>query len=81
MSIGLVDKLGYYSDAVDEAIQLAKLDKKNVQIISYEGKVGIGSLLKRLLYKNFSINLEIPGVNRNAHIKAGSLYFLYPGSL
>jgi len=79
--LGLVDRLGYYSDAVDEAIQLTKLDKNNVQIISYEGKIGIGDLLNRLLYKNFRINLEIPGINRNAHIKSGSLYFLYPGAL
>jgi len=81
LNLGLIDKLGYYSDAVDEAIQLAKLDKKNVQIITYEGKMGIGELLSRLLYKKFSINLEIPGINRNAYIKPGSLYFLYPGAL
>lgn len=81
LALGLIDHLGYYSDAVDEAIQLAKLDKKNVQIISYEGKIGISSFLKRLLYKKFKINLEFPGVNRNAHIKSGNLYFLYPGAL
>lgn len=79
--MGLVDRLGYYSDAVDEAIHLAKLDKKNVQIISYESKVGISDIINRLLYKKFKINLEIPGVNRNAHVKPGSLYFLYPGAL
>ncbi len=81
LALGLIDRLGYYSDAVDEAIQLAKLDKKNVQIITYEGKIGIGDLLNRLLYKKFKINLEIPGVNRNTHIKSGNLYFLYPGAL
>ena len=81
LALGLVDRLGYYSDAVDEAIQLAKLDKENVQIISYEGEIGIGDLLHRLLYKKFRINLEIPGVNRNAHIKPGNLYFLYHGAL
>lgn len=81
LNLGLIDQLGYYNDAVDEAIRLAHLDKKNTQIIRYEGKIGISDLLGRLLYKKFKINLELPGIERNTHIKSGNLYFLYPGAL
>jgi len=33
--IGLVDKLGFIEDAIDRAIELAKLDKENVRVVKY----------------------------------------------
>ena len=33
---GLVDKIGYLEDAIDRAIELAKLDKDRVQVVKYK---------------------------------------------
>jgi protease-4 len=38
---GLVDELGFVEDAIDRAIELANLDKKNVRVIKYARPVGI----------------------------------------
>ena len=41
---GLVDKLGFLEDAVDRAIQLAKLDKDMVNVVHYKPEVSLMSL-------------------------------------
>src|SRR4029079_9819778 len=35
LDLGLVDKLGYIEDRVDRAIELAKLDPRNVRLLTY----------------------------------------------
>ncbi|HZZ27947.1 MAG TPA: signal peptide peptidase SppA [Pirellulales bacterium] len=35
LELGLVDKLGFEEDAVDRAIELAKLDPRNVRVVKY----------------------------------------------
>jgi len=45
LKIGLVDKLGYLEDAVDRAIELAKLDPSKVKVVRYKQDVGLSSLL------------------------------------
>jgi len=42
---GLVDKLGFLEDAVNRAIELAKLDEKNVMVVKYAPETSLLSLL------------------------------------
>lgn len=42
---GLVDELGFVEDAIDRAIELAKLDKDNVRVVQYKQPLGIFSEL------------------------------------
>lgn len=81
LKLGLIDQLGYYDDAVDEAIKLSKMNKNNIQIISYEENIGFTDFIQRLLFEKFKLNVEIQGITRNAYIRPGNLYFLYPGYL
>jgi protease-4 len=42
---GLVDKIGFLEDAVDRAIELAKLDKDDVCVVQYKPEAGLIDLL------------------------------------
>ncbi len=79
LELGLVDQLGYYSDALDKAILLAKLDKNDVQVVRYEENFTFEQLLSRLMFKNFKINMEIPGFKKESSIQPGSFYYMYGG--
>ena len=41
---GLIDKIGFLEDAVDRAIELAKLDKDKVNVVRYKPEVSLASL-------------------------------------
>jgi protease IV len=41
----LVDRLGFIEDAIDRAIELASLDKENVQVVRYQRRAGAMELL------------------------------------
>jgi protease-4 len=41
----LVDKLGFVEDAIDRAIELAKLDKDEVQVVKYQRSTGLLDLM------------------------------------
>ena len=42
---GLIDRIGFLEEAVDRAIELAKLDEKHVEVIRYTPEPGLASLL------------------------------------
>ncbi len=42
---GLVDKIGFVDDAIDRAIELARLDKNDVKVVKYRPEPGLASLL------------------------------------
>ena len=42
---GLIDKIGFLEDAVDRAIELAKLDKEQVKVVRYKPEVSLASVL------------------------------------
>lgn len=42
---GLVDKIGFVEDAIDQAIHLAKLDEKNVKVVRYKAEPRLAELL------------------------------------
>ncbi len=44
---GLVDEIGFIEEAVDRAIELAGLDRNNVQVIRYKRTLSLGSLFLR----------------------------------
>ncbi|OGV21570.1 MAG: hypothetical protein A2X47_13250 [Lentisphaerae bacterium GWF2_38_69] len=77
LQLGLVDQIGYYSDALNKALSLAKLHKDDVQIVMYEEKLSFSQILGRLMMNNFKMNLEIPGISRNSVTQPGNFYYLY----
>lgn len=42
---GLIDKIGFLEDAVDRAIVLTGLDKKDVKVVRYKPEIGLTSIL------------------------------------
>jgi protease IV len=42
---GLVDRIGFIEDAIDRAIELAKLDKNNVKVVKYKAEPQLSELL------------------------------------
>jgi protease-4 len=42
---GLIDKIGYVEDAIDRAIALANLDKKEVKVVKYKAAAPLSELL------------------------------------
>ena len=77
LNLGLVDQIGYYPDALNKALFLAKLNKENVQVVMYEEKLTFGQILGRLVKSSFNMSLEIPGVSQKAATRQGSFYYLY----
>jgi protease-4 len=45
LRVGLVDKIGFIDDAIDRAIQLAKLDSAEVRVVKYKPEVSLAALL------------------------------------
>jgi len=42
---GLIDQIGFLEDAVDKAIELAKLDKNRVEVVEYQREPSLASVL------------------------------------
>jgi len=42
---GLIDKIGFVEDAIDRAIELAGLDKDDVEVVKYKPQPGLAALL------------------------------------
>ena len=42
---GLIDKIGFIDDAVDRAIELARLDNNNVKVVRYKAEASLLNLL------------------------------------
>ena len=45
LEIGLVDKIGFIEDAIDRAIELAKLDKEKVKVVKYKSEPRLSDML------------------------------------
>jgi protease-4 len=59
LDLGLVDKLGYIEDAVDRAIELAKLDPRNVRVVKYTPPESLfGSMLVGPSAQSAGLNLS-----------------------
>lgn len=76
LKLGLVDQVGYYKSAVDATIKLAKMNKNNTAIISYDRKEGLDVMLRRLMLNKFSLNVALPGMDMNYKITPGNLYYI-----
>jgi protease IV len=64
LDLGLVDKLGFLEDAVDRAIELAKLDPRNVRVVKYVRPEGL--LNSALFGGNSSAASPLTGLNLSA---------------
>lgn len=42
---GLIDKIGFVEDAVEQAIKLARLDKENVQVVKYKAETRLSDMI------------------------------------
>ncbi len=59
LDLGLVDKLGYIEDAIDRAIELAKLDPRNVRVVKYTPPESLlGSMLVGPSAQSGGLNLS-----------------------
>jgi protease IV len=73
---GLVDKLGYFDDAVKEAASLSK--SSNYKVIRYTEAFNLARLLEKVSAKDArAVKLEIGGVSAQVPpLRKGCLYFL-----
>jgi len=54
---GLIDKIGFIEDAVDQAIQLANLDKDDVRVVRYQREPGLVDILLGVQARNPGLDL------------------------
>ncbi len=74
---GLVDKLGFLEDAIDRAIELAKLDKANVRVVRYHKPSS--ALLEALSGQSRAPRLDLAAILDLATPRAYYLYTALPG--
>ena len=75
LEAGLVDELGYFEDAVDKAMELAKI--KNVRVIRYVQPFSLRNLF-RLTGKATDPKIQIQLAPSRLALDPGKLYFLPP---
>ena len=67
---GLVDKLGFIEDAVDQAIKLANLDKDHVKVVRYKAEPNLSSILLGGQSRSSSTNIDLKTVLDSATPRA-----------
>ncbi|MCE5267847.1 MAG: signal peptide peptidase SppA [Planctomycetaceae bacterium] len=78
MANGLVDRIGFVEDAVDRAIRLARLDKKNVKVVKYKAEPTLSeAIFGRGQAQQQSVNLS--AILDAATPRAYYLYTWLPG--
>lgn len=80
LAMNLVDKLGYFEDAVNEAAKTAKL--KDFQVVLYEDKFNFGRFFNLFMSKAPAVSLTLPSsgtASSQVQLKKGVLYFLPAG--
>jgi len=78
--LGLIDELGYFQNAVDKAIDLAKLSKNDYKLISYKKQLSFSDILQKFTSNINKINVEIPIIKQYSKIESGKLYYIYLGN-
>lgn len=76
-NLGLVDKLGFFEDAVNKAAEMGNV-KGNYKLIRYNKPFSFSQLFSELKGPSSSINLSLPGTARRTGLEAGKMYFLPP---
>ena len=87
LSSGLIDKIGFVEDAIDRAIELAKLDKEDVRVVKYkpesnlmavlmgsesgEGRIELNALAELTSPRAYYLYTSVPAAFRNKGV--GSL--------
>jgi len=79
LKLGLVDQLGYFEDAKEKAVSLAKLSKDNYKIISYKENLSFLDIFQKIVNDNFSLKVNINGLSQYISTEPGKMYFLYMG--
>ena len=78
LQLGLVDKLGYFQDAVAAAIELAEIDG-SYTVIQYEEAFSFSKLFNLLSAKTPPVNISLQGESATAfRPQQGRLYYLPP---
>ncbi len=75
---GLIDKLGYLEDAVDQAIELAHLDANKVKVVRYKQETGLSSIFLGGQASK-SESMELKALLEMATPKAYYLFSSLPG--
>ncbi len=77
LSLGLVDSLGYFRDAVAAAAKAAHLEKGSFTVIRYQEPFSFSKFLSMLFVKTHPVNISVQGQPFKAFTpKRGMLYFL-----
>lgn len=80
LELGLVDRLGYFSDAVDQTLELAKLKKDECCVMRLSPRVNLSVLLSSFLVKSSlpdrGAQLNLNSMQSSSALKPGRLYFL-----
>lgn len=56
---GLIDKIGFVEDAIDRAIELAQLDRDEVNVVKYEQELSLSDLLMGASARTPSLDLSM----------------------
>jgi len=76
--LGLVDQLGYFEDAVDQAVKIAKLGK-DYKVISLNPPFSLASLFSQMeaRFGGTSVQVQLPGASNNGFkLEKGRFYLL-----
>jgi protease IV len=79
LKLGLIDKLGYFENAEKQVAKMANLKKDNYQIVTYKENLSLTDLFQKFMSENFSLKINIPGINQYSAIELGKFYYLYTG--
>ncbi len=77
LSLGLVDSLGYFQDAVNAAAKAAHLEKDTYTVIRYQEPFSFSRFLSMIFAKTQLVNISVQGhALKGFSPKRGMLYFL-----
>ena len=75
VSVKLIDKIGYFEDAKDEAASLAKIS--NYKVVRYSEAFSFAKIFEKMSAKDTrAVKIDIGGIESKTPLKQGCLYFL-----
>ena len=76
---GLVDQLGYFDDAIQQAIKMSYIQNDNYQVISYKKEVSFADFFSKIMGTEHKLNVNIGPSNKlNTQIPQSGKFFLLP---
>lgn len=81
LKLGLIDRTGYFEDAVSAAAEIAKLPENSFQVVRFTPRESFSDFLFSIASRcsganRQSLRLELPGKEPDFRLKSNRLYFL-----